>query len=75
MTVEQIISKVFSTKLKELNDLSARETIEGWDSMGHLTLITEIEEQFKVNISIADALQMISVREIKTILRSYGANL
>ncbi len=72
MTVEQIISKVFNIDLKQVNDLSSRDTIEGWDSMGHLTLITELEEQFRVSIAIADAVEMVEVRKIKTLLPSYG---
>jgi len=74
MTVEQIIGKVFNIAPKELNDLSSPDTLEGWDSMAHLILITEIEEHFKVNIAIADAVEMSSVGKIKAILRSYGAD-
>lgn len=72
MTVEQTVGKVFGIDPEKLNDSSVRDSIEGWDSMGHLTLILELEKQFRVNISISDSLEMVSIRKIKEILDSYG---
>ncbi len=72
MTVEEVVGKVFQIEPQELSDLSSRETIEQWDSMGHLTLISEIEAQFQINISIADTIEMVSVRRIKETLKHYG---
>jgi acyl carrier protein len=72
MTVKEIIGKVFQIDPDELDDSSSRETIEGWDSMGHLNLILGLESEFKVNIAIADAMEMISVEKIRAILSRYG---
>lgn len=72
MTVEQTVGKVFGIDPEKLNDSSVRDRIEGWDSMGHLTLIIELEKQFRVNISISDSLEMVSIRKIKEILSNYG---
>jgi acyl carrier protein len=72
VTVEQIVAKVFGVAPGKVNDSSVRDNIEGWDSMGHLTLIIELEKQFRVNISISDSLEMVSIRKIKEVLGSYG---
>ena len=74
MTVEQIIGKVFNIDPEEVDDFSSRDTIEQWDSMGHVTMILELEHQFKVSVSIADTVEMVNVRKIKDVLRSYGVN-
>lgn len=74
MTVEQIIAKVFNIEPEEVSDFSSQNTIEEWDSMGHLTLILELEKQFKVSIAIADAVEMVNVAEVKDILRRYRVN-
>jgi len=39
--------------------------------MGHLSLINGLEEEFKVSIAIADAMEMTSVQHIKKILKGY----
>ena len=72
MKVEQVIGKVFKVDPDELNDASSRDAVKGWDSMAHLTLILELEAEYKVSIAIADAMEMVSVEKIKEILRNYG---
>jgi acyl carrier protein len=72
MRVEQVIARVFKVDPDELDDSSSRDTIKGWDSMAHLTLILELEAEYKVSIAIADAMEMVSVEKIKLLLRNYG---
>lgn len=72
MTVEQVIAEVFKVDSGEVDGSFSRETIEGWDSMGHLSLVLALEAQFRVSISIADSMEMVSVGKIRTILRKYG---
>lgn len=72
MTVESVVATVFQIDKESVTEGSSRDTIEAWDSMGHLSLITALETEYKVQIAIADAMDMGSVRQIKEILRKYG---
>jgi acyl carrier protein len=72
MTVEQVIGYVFKVESDKIDDLSSRETIPGWDSMGHLSLIVALESEFGVSISIADSIEMVTVEKIRSVLRKYG---
>jgi acyl carrier protein len=72
MSVESVVAKTFSLDPSEVTDRSSKETIAEWDSMGHLSLINGLEEEFKVSIAIADAMDMNSVQAIKKILKDYG---
>ena len=74
MTVEQIVGKVFNIDPVGVSECSSRDTVAEWDSMGHLTLILELEAQFKVSIAIADVVDMGNVRKIKDTLRRYGVD-
>jgi len=74
MTVEEVIGKVFKIDPDELDDTITRDMIEEWDSMGHLTLITELEQTFGVYFSIADAMELTSIRTIKERLKEYGVH-
>ena len=75
MTVEEVIARVFKIDSRTLVDGSSRDSIEQWDSMGHLQLITELEQHFGVSLSIGDAMEMVSVGKVKEILRRYGSGL
>lgn len=72
MTVEAVVGKVFNLDPEDVTDDSSKDTIAEWDSMGHLSLVTGLEEHFKVSFSIGDAMAMTSVGKIKTILKDYG---
>jgi acyl carrier protein len=68
-TVEDVVSRVFGV---DVDDDASPETVEGWDSMGHLNLVAALEKSFNVSIDIGDAMEMTSVRKIKQILVDYG---
>ena len=72
MSVEEVVAKTFSLDPSEVTNHSSKDTIAEWDSMGHLSLITGLEEEFKVSIAIVDAMAMTSVSHIKKILKDYG---
>jgi len=71
MSVEEVVARVFNLDVSEVTDQSSKDTLEKWDSMGHLSLITGLEEEFKVSFAIADAMEMTSVQHIKKILKDY----
>jgi acyl carrier protein len=72
--VDHELKNIFETKLKapqysqELSMLN----LMSWDSLAHIGLILEIERRFKVNISSAEAIEMVSVRAIKEVLHEHG---
>ena len=71
-SVEEVVAAVFGVERAEVDDRSSPETVEGWDSMGHLNLVLELERNFNVSIAVSDAIEMGTVGTIKHILRDYG---
>ena len=72
MRVEEVVAKVFNLDTTEVTDALSKETIAEWDSMGHLSLITSLEERYKISLAISDAMEMTSVAKIKSVLKNYG---
>jgi len=72
MNVEAVVARIFNLDTWEVTDQSSRETVTEWDSMGHLSLILGLEEEFNVSLAIEDAMEMTSVQHIKRILKDYG---
>jgi acyl carrier protein len=72
-TVEDVVARVFGVERTAIDERSSPETVEGWDSMGHLTLLLELERNFALSIAVTDAIEMADVASIKAILRTYGA--
>jgi len=72
MRVEQLVADVFNLDPAEVTDAASKDTIAEWDSMGHLSLITTLEERYRISLATADAMDMTSVAKIKDILKHYG---
>jgi len=59
------ISDVFGLRGDEVNPQSGRDTIEGWDSIGHLKLILRVEEIFRLRFPAAQMAGLVSAAEIQ----------
>jgi acyl carrier protein len=71
-TVGDVVARVFGVASDSIDASSSPESVEGWDSMGHLNLVAALEEAFGVSIDIGDAMEMVSVQRIREILSAYG---
>jgi acyl carrier protein len=71
-TVEEVVSRVFGVERASVNESSSPESVEGWDSMGHLNLVAALEKNFNVSIDIGDVIEMVNVQRIREILLAYG---
>ena len=70
-----IISKVFSVPVSEINDESSPETIEAWDSFNGLILVDEIESNFNVKFLVSEIIDAKNVKDIKRYLKNHGVDL
>ena len=66
--INEVISNIFGTPLNEINGQSSPDTIENWDSINHMKLITALEEEFDVEFTDEEIVEMQNVKLIKYIL-------
>ena len=69
-----IISKVFSIPISEINDESGPETIESWDSFNGLILVDELESNFNIKFSVSEIIDVKNVEDIKRHLNNHGVD-
>lgn len=70
--LKKILSKVLEVDEKEIHDGSSPDTIESWDSFNGLMLVTELENEFKVNFTIDEVISVVNVGDIKKALIKHG---
>ena len=73
-TYNQIFQQLFNKKEEELPELKYR-GFALWDSIGHMDLISELEEAFDLSIASGDVLNFTSYEKGKEILRGYGVDI
>lgn len=67
--------QVFGAKTEELNDNYGKETVEEWDSVHQLGLMTELEDAFDIMFDPEDIMGMTSYVKGKEILAKYDVSL
>lgn len=70
--LKKILSKVLEVNEQEINDGSSPDTIESWDSFNGLMLVTELENEFKVNFTIDEVTNVVNVGDIRKALIKHG---
>ena len=67
----QSFISALSINSKVLNDNLKYNDIPEWDSIGHMTLISALEETFSINIETDDIVDFSSYKKGKKILEKY----
>lgn len=70
--VERIVAEVFGIPVESIALESSPETIEGWDSMGHLNLVLALEQEFHVQFSPDEIEKMLNIDEAINIVGRYA---
>lgn len=63
------MSIVFEIPIESINDESSPDTIESWDSIKQMYLVTAIEEEFNIEFSDDDIIDMMNMKLIKQIIK------
>ena len=72
MSPEQLVAQIFGLRTSQITDATCNENTAEWDSLGHVTLIMELEQRYGVSFSTEEALVMTSVRALKRALSERG---
>lgn len=67
--------QVFGAKTDELNDNYGKETVEEWDSVHQLGLMTELEDAFDIMFDPEDIMDMTSYAKGKELLAKYDVEI
>jgi acyl carrier protein len=62
--VQNVGADVFSLPIAQLNPESSPDTVESWDSLGHLNLVLALEREFDVQIGPDEIDRMDSIQAI-----------
>ena len=70
---DKVSLEAFLIQKKALQDLVYNK-IEQWDSIGHMTLISDLEDKFKITFETDDVVDFSSYKKGKEILKKYKIN-
>lgn len=68
----QVFLNVLGISENELNESLIYQSVSSWDSVGHMELIAELEEQFGIMLETDDIIDFSSYVKGKEILNKYN---
>jgi acyl carrier protein len=66
--IAEVFNTVFQLPPEQLTDALTPQDVAGWDSLGHVRLVTQLQEQFGVEFEVDEIMRMETVGEIKKIV-------
>jgi acyl carrier protein len=64
--LQKLLAEFFNKELEEITIDSSNENIEEWDSLEHIKLVLELEEQYNVKFPLDILPQLTSVKSIQS---------
>jgi acyl carrier protein len=72
--IKQIMSVLFEISPDIIEESSSPETIEKWDSLQHINLVSSLEEEFNIRFSDDEILEMLNYGLILYIIKQKTEN-
>ena len=71
--VLRLLAEVFDEPVERLASSTSRDMIAGWDSMGALSLMAELDERFGIELTAESSRSMARIDDVLDLLRQHGA--
>jgi acyl carrier protein len=68
-----LLAETFDESVERIVPATPRDAIPGWDSMGALSLMAELDERFNIELTAEASRAMACVADVIDLLRLHGA--
>lgn len=66
--IKNIMVAIFGCNFSDINDSSSSDTIEQWDSLRHMNLVVALEEEFDLNFTEDETMEMLNFKLVSLII-------
>ena len=67
--IKNAMSAVFEIPVEQIKDDSSPDTIESWDSLKHMNLVISLEEEFEIEFTDDEIIEMMNYKLISNITK------
>ena len=66
--LREILANALDIAPEELDDNASQKNISEWDSFALMAMVAELEEEFKIDLTLEEIMEMQSLQKIKQVL-------
>ena len=74
MSLTELLASVLNVDPAQLTDSTNRDNISTWDSLGHLNVVTALEETYNIEFSTAEINSIKTVGDVRKSLAAKGVS-
>jgi len=67
-----VLSAIFNVEVGTLNDASSPDDIDAWDSVGHMNMVVALEEEFELEFTEEESMEMMNFELVCELLKEKG---
>ena len=68
--IKNVMSAVFEIPVEQIKDDSSPDTIESWDSLKHMNLVISLEEEFTIEFTDIEIIEMLNYLLIVEVVKN-----
>lgn len=69
MRIQSIVQDVLDNNLLIINEDTETTDVDGWDSLAHINIVSQVESEFRVQFSLGELANLSNVRNIIDAIR------
>ena len=73
--LKEVLARIFNVHVSMITEDASPDTIESWDSLRHMSLVLALEEEFDVELTDDQVVEILSYKLIKIVLQEQGIEL
>lgn len=70
--LKRLMARIFGVDAATIGDDASPDTIDNWDSLRHMNLVLALEEEFGIELTDDQTVEIMSYPLIKIVLREHG---
>ena len=70
-----LLAEVFDLRSSDISEAMGLQEISHWDSLTHMDLISNLEAEYNIRLTMEDIVEMTTVKRIISILKNYGIHI
>lgn len=71
LKLKEALARILDVDVSEITDNASPDTIENWDSLRHMTLVIALEEEFDVEFTDDQVVEILGYKLIKIVLEEH----
>lgn len=70
--LKEVLARIFNVSIDTITADASPDTIESWDSLRHMNLVLALEEEFGVELTDDQVVEILSYKLIRIVLQEHG---